>query len=156
MDSHSRIYWYRVYLRDTRARIVRPNNMPGLCGHTRCQRWYRSSRRRIFTTLRLEKSHPGCAGEYFLLPFSLYSSAAAATEFARASDDRLLLYISLILIYLVPQRWYPSIARDVMVDTPTRANLSVTWYMQQIVFWCAVKLDWIVRGCERKCSYFQE
>lgn len=28
MDRHSRIYWYRPYLRDTLARIVRPNNMP--------------------------------------------------------------------------------------------------------------------------------
>lgn len=34
MERHSRIYRYRLYLRDTPARIVRPNNMPAAARHT--------------------------------------------------------------------------------------------------------------------------
>lgn len=42
MDRHSRIYWYRPYLRDTRPRIVRPNNMPAAARplRRRRRRWH--------------------------------------------------------------------------------------------------------------------
>lgn len=49
-----------------------------------------------------------------LSSFSL--SVVAAAEFAGISVNRLFLYISLIFIYLVLQRCYFSIERDVTTD----------------------------------------
>jgi len=60
MDRHSRIYRYRLYLRDAPARIVRPNNMPaatrGIRPPPATRRYPPSVLARIFTTLRAEKS----------------------------------------------------------------------------------------------------
>lgn len=90
-----------MYLRDTRARIVRPNNMPGLRaandGIVRLAGEYL----RRYALKNRTQAVPANILSSLSLFLSLCFSAVAATEFARASDDRLLLYIA--DLYLVPQ-----------------------------------------------------
>lgn len=157
MDSHSRIYWYRAYLRDTPARIVRPNNMPARCAG--CAAYALPTMVSFVSTANIYdvtswKIAPRAVRIFS--PLSLcFSAVTAATENSPVYIRRSFIPLYIADPYLFSPLttlhfdWERGVTTDTLVCSKPSATRNRLFSEAFVIFWCAVKLDWTENMKER-------